>query len=281
MTHDVREVLERSPVARATRTLDIGGGRTVAIWENGNDRVLYEAPRSHTFSYYIEGGGGNRRLDATSEPGGPGTICIMPEGQTSAWQIGKPCRFVHLYMPDDRLRLAFAEVHDRDARTLDLQEATFADLPRMAAPLKCLARAADTGDAMLADTAVAELVSQLGAGSPVLRGGLAPRTLNRIDEYIDTNIERSIKLAELAGLSGLSPFHLCRMFKASRGMSPHAWITTRRIARAKAMLRGRAALLDTALACGFSSQSHFSRSFRAETGNTPTAYRRAFGAPSK
>ena len=51
------------------------------------------------------------------------------------------------------------------------------------------------------------------------------------------------------------------------------WITHRRIARAKNLLRGREPIAGIALACGFSSQSHLTRAFKSATGLTPGAYR--------
>ncbi len=59
------------------------------------------------------------------------------------------------------------------------------------------------------------------------------------------------------------------MFKASFGIAPHRYVVERRIARAKHRLaEGRDGLADIALACGFASQSHFTRSFRQATGTT-------------
>ncbi|MEQ5872685.1 helix-turn-helix domain-containing protein [Sagittula sp. NFXS13] len=47
------------------------------------------------------------------------------------------------------------------------------------------------------------------------------------------------------------------------------------IARAKALLRGPDSLIEVALACGFASQSHFTRAFKAATDTTPTTWRSA------
>ena len=85
-------------------------------------------------------------------------LCILPEGHRSNWEITTPFRFIHLYMPNDRLRSIFAAIHDRDARQLDLPEVTFAEMPGLAGPLNALAQAAMTGDRLLADTGLAELI---------------------------------------------------------------------------------------------------------------------------
>lgn len=269
----VRDFLQNSPVALAAATLDMGGGRGVTVWENHNDRIFYDAPRGHVFSLYLAGGTGTRRLDAAGASGWPGAVCVFPDGQPSAWEITTPFRFVHLYLPDDRLRAHFAWTHDIDARRLDVPEITFAEMPHLAGPLNTLARAASAGDILLADAALSELIAQIGMREVCLRGGLSPLILRRIDDWIEAHLDEAIRLADLAALSNLSPFHLHRMFRASRGMPLHAWITGQRIDRAKSLLRGSDPLVQIALACGFASQSHFTRAFRSGTGTTPAAWR--------
>ncbi|WP_237400507.1 helix-turn-helix transcriptional regulator [Rhodovulum visakhapatnamense] len=271
----VHDSLSRSPVAHAAATLDMGRGRGITIWENRNDRITYDATRGHVFSLYLEGGTGTRRLDAKGVSGWPGAVCIFPDGQTSEWEITTPFRFVHLYLPDDRLRADFARTHDCDARRFDLPEVTFAEMPALGGLLGALAGAASSGSILLADAVLAELVGGLAPRPAILRGGLAPHILSRLDEWIDAHLDEAIRLSDLAALADLSPFHLHRMFRVSRGMALHAWITERRIDRAKGLLSGPAPLVQIADACGFASQSHFTRAFKAATSTTPADWRRA------
>ncbi|WP_111431238.1 AraC family transcriptional regulator [Rhodobacteraceae bacterium DSL-40] len=273
MSRTVQDFLGASPTARIAARLELGGRRTVTIWENRDDRVLYETPAGHTFSFYLEGGTGTRRLDAGAVAGWPGAVCILPEGQGSAWEITAPFRFVHLYLPDDALRAAYAMTHDCDARRLEVRDVTFAALPEIGAPLRRLALAAEAQDRLAADGALAELVGALPARRLAVKGGLSPLALRRIDDWIEAHLEGPIRLADLAALAGLSEFHVQRMFRLCRGVSPHGWVTQRRIARAQALLRGPEPLAGIAAACGFSSQSHFTRVFGRETGLTPAAYR--------
>ncbi|MFN4061448.1 MAG: helix-turn-helix transcriptional regulator [Paracoccus hibiscisoli] len=63
------------------------------------------------------------------------------------------------------------------------------------------------------------------------------------------------------------------MFKATRGLPLHGWITNRRIDRAKSMMAGRTPLVEIAQAYGFSSQSHFTRVFKERFSTTPDVYR--------
>jgi AraC family transcriptional regulator len=273
MSQTVRDFLGRSPVATISAQMDLGMGGTVAIWENHNDRLHYDNPQNHTFSLYLKGGTGVRRIDAGGIAGYPGALCIMPEGCGSEWEVAAPFRFVHLYLSDARLRSGFAHTHDCDARRLDLPEATFVSDPRLAAPLMQLARAAGTGDALFAESALAELYGALRSKQVIVRGGLAPRILRRIDDWIEAHLDEVIHLDDIARLAGLSGFHVHRMFRLSRGLAPHAWITARRVDRARILLRSNQPIAEIAIACGFSSQSHLTRAFRRQTGRTPAEYR--------
>ena len=246
----------------------------MAIWENQNDRVRYEAPHNNTFSLYLEGGTGTRRLDAGKVSGWPGAVCIMPAGQSSEWEITKRFRFVHLYLSDERLRSMFSETHDCDARQLDLPEANFADKPNVAQPLAELAHAAMSNNMLHAEGALTDLIGALSGRQTRLLGGLAPHILRRVEDYIEAYLASTIHLNDLALLANMSEFHFHRMFRLVQGCPPHAWITKQRVRRAKQLLGSDAPIVEVAVDCGFSSQSHLTRVFREQTGRTPAQYRK-------
>mgnify|MGYP001794852347 CR=1 FL=1 len=109
---------------------------------------------------------------------------------------------------------------------------------------------------------------------PIYQGGLPPRQLGQVLDYIDAYLDRNIKLADLAQLLDMSPFHFSRLFKQSIGMTPHQYLSQQRVGRAKQLLKQTDRLIiDIALECGFSSHSHLSKQFRQVTGITPKAYR--------
>lgn len=274
MVSTVSDYLERSPTAQARARLDLGAGRTVTIWENRTDRIFYDKPKGHTFSLYLKGGTGTRRLDAGGITGWPGAICVLPEGQTSDWEITTPFRFVHLVLPDEPLRAWFSRIHDRDARYFDVTEIMYDAAPAMTVPLSRLAHAAQMNDPLSADGAVAELIYSLPERPKELQGGLTAKQLRRTDEWIDANLGTSIRLSDLAAVAGLSEFHFHRMFRTSRGTSPHKWVMMRRVNAARDRLGGNGSISDIAAACGFSCQSHLTRIFKAQTGMTPAVYRR-------
>ena len=83
-----------------------------------------------------------------------------------------------------------------------------------------------------------------------------------------------VAIADLAGLVNLSPGHFARMFLRTLGMTPHRWLLTCRIERAKTLLKGSLPLVEVASTCGFVDQSHFTNVFRGLEGVTPGAWRR-------
>ncbi|MEO1621923.1 MAG: AraC family transcriptional regulator [Cyanobacteria bacterium J06632_3] len=109
---------------------------------------------------------------------------------------------------------------------------------------------------------------------PVYEGGLPPRQLSQVLDYIDANLEQEIKLADLARLLEMSQFHFSRLFKQSLGISPYQYLLQQRVERAKQLLKTTDRLItDIALSCGFNSHSHLSKQFRQLTGMTPKVYR--------
>jgi AraC family transcriptional regulator len=108
------------------------------------------------------------------------------------------------------------------------------------------------------------------------RGGLAPRQMRRVLDYIDAQLTTELGLAELAAIAGLSPHHFVEAFKISVGKPPHQYVMERRVQRALELLRDReGTIAEIAEAAGFSSQSHLTANFRRVTGLTPGRFRRS------
>jgi len=114
------------------------------------------------------------------------------------------------------------------------------------------------------------------ANNGATAGGLGPRQLRRVTEYIHQNIADAISLSALASVAGLSPSYFSRAFKASVGRAPYAHVVRLRIERAMAMMiETDEPLSQIALACGLSDQSHLSRRFHSLVGTSPSRWRRA------
>lgn len=117
---------------------------------------------------------------------------------------------------------------------------------------------------------------------PLQRAGLAeaPAAVTagvaRARAAIEARCGETLRLAELAQIAGLSPYHFVRAFRAQIGMTPHAWQLDARIRRARRLLDTGAPLAELALQLGFADQSHFQRVFRQRVAATPRQYRRNF-----
>src|SRR5262249_33585994 len=108
-------------------------------------------------------------------------------------------------------------------------------------------------------------------------GTLPSRGLAHVVDFIEANIDQDLPLASLAHVAAMSVYHFARRFKETVGVSPHAYILTRRVRRAQRMLeQAKGRLADVAAACGFSNQAHFTTTFQRGVGVTPGAYRRVF-----
>ena len=110
------------------------------------------------------------------------------------------------------------------------------------------------------------------------RLGREAAPIRRARRLADDFYMQDLTLDQLAGTAGLSRFYFLRAFRREVGVTPHAYLTGRRIAAAKAMLDGDQPLSEVALACGFYDQSHFTRAFKGATGVTPGQYRRGLRA---
>ncbi len=96
----------------------------------------------------------------------------------------------------------------------------------------------------------------------------------RVLDYIDSMIDGPLSLEELAGVAQMPLLRFLRSFSNAIGSTPHAYITERRLQRARRLLRASdAPLADIAFACGFSHQSHLGAVLKERLGLSPRQYR--------
>ena len=99
--------------------------------------------------------------------------------------------------------------------------------------------------------------------------------LRRARDLMDREYARPLEVAELAREALMSTAHFSRQFRAAYGETPYAYLMTRRIERAKALLRrGDLSVTEVCMAVGCSSLGSFSARFTELVGQTPTAYRK-------
>lgn len=100
------------------------------------------------------------------------------------------------------------------------------------------------------------------------------RRLLRAKDRMDSAPNEEWPVTRLAQVSGVSQAHFARCFKDAFGVPPHRYLLTRRIERAKALLRDTDLLVtDIAFETGWNSLGTFSRVFRDVTGESPSELR--------
>ncbi len=102
------------------------------------------------------------------------------------------------------------------------------------------------------------------------------RRLLRAKDRMDAASHEDWPVERLASVSGVSEAHFARSFKDAFGTPPHRYLLTRRIERAKALLRDTdMPILDIALDTGWQSLGTFGRVFKDVTGQSPSELRAA------
>ena len=97
--------------------------------------------------------------------------------------------------------------------------------------------------------------------------------LRRARDLIDREYARPLDVPAMARAALMSPAHFSRKFRAAYGETPYSYLMTRRIERAKALLRQGMSVTDTCFAVGCTSLGSFSSRFTEIVGETPSRYR--------
>jgi AraC-like DNA-binding protein len=98
--------------------------------------------------------------------------------------------------------------------------------------------------------------------------------LRRARDLMDREYASPLDVAALSRVALMSTGHFSRQFRAAYGETPYAYLMTRRIERAKALLRrGDLSVTEVCMAVGCTSLGSFSARFTELVGETPTAYR--------
>ena len=101
-------------------------------------------------------------------------------------------------------------------------------------------------------------------------------SVRRALKHIGQNFQEEITLGELAGAAGVSPSHLCYLFKSSLGITFKTLLGMVRIEKAKQLLIKNAQhrITDISLEVGFGDLSHFEKTFKRMLKVSPREYRR-------
>jgi transcriptional regulator GlxA family with amidase domain len=97
--------------------------------------------------------------------------------------------------------------------------------------------------------------------------------LRRARDLMDRDYAQPLDVPAMARTALMSPAHFSRRFRAAYGETPYSYLMTRRIERAKALLRQGVSVTDACMAVGCTSLGSFSSRFTEIVGETPSRYR--------
>lgn len=220
----------------------------------------------------------------TDLTGSPCNWILHPAQSEGRYVWSTPADGVHLLLSQPLVDGVAWTLGLPEGRSIRLPPTASTRIPGFVAMLPALlgmTAAAGHDEPLAAERLVHALAVQLLDGTTDLTAGRRRRVerlnllaLRQVDRYIDDHLAERIGLEALARVVRMSPYHFARAFKHSAGLSPHAYVTERRLQRALALLRaGRLGVTETALACGFASSSHFAARFGRRFGFSPSALR--------
>ena len=97
--------------------------------------------------------------------------------------------------------------------------------------------------------------------------------VQRMQDYIESNLEQDISMADLAKAAGYSPWYSYRLFQSLLHMTPAVYIRRLRLSKSALRLRDeKVKIIDVAFDLGFASVDGYTRAFRKEFGITPSEY---------
>ncbi len=239
------------------------------------------APHLHdTFGLgAIEAGASKIRYRDRTVTQHAGDVVVIPAREVHTGESDGPQGWSYrmLYLPEEVL-VGFTTTDD-----LRFDGPSIAD-PELARRIMELHALLDAGtDRLRGQTALVDVLQMLctrhaGAGVDRSDDARPSATLGLVRDYLETNFAKSISLMELSALSGVSPFHLSRRFRARYGLPPYMYLELVRVNRAREMLRRGDPISRVAFDTGFSDQSHLTRRFKRVVGVPPGQYAKTYGS---
>ncbi len=209
----------------------------------------------------------------------PGHLCLINPGQVHS---GVPPRggapsYRNFYVGPDWMRAVAAETAGRDVGTPEFVRLVAAQPEAVRSLMRLSFLLEQGGDRLEKESCMIEAFTLMlarhgNAPARLARPGREHRAMRLVQSYLAERVEEKVSLEELAGLAGLSRYHLLRVFKRATGLTPHAFHIQMRIDRARVLVRQGLPFAEVAAATGFVDQSHFTTTFRQFVGATPGQY---------
>ena len=217
---------------------------------------------------------------------GPRRICLTPGEATTQWRHHGHPEILQVYLRQSIYACAVGEMYGCDPSGAELVPRFAIQDPlleQLALAIVTALRDGTAEDGLYIDTLAQMMAVHLARGHstrsrairPARTESLSSWRIRRLMEYIEEHLDGDLSLEAMAGQVDISPLYLARAFKSAVGQPPHRYVLTRRIERAKELLRNsQMPIVEVALISGFSSQSHLSHWFLRCVGVSPAAYRR-------
>jgi AraC family transcriptional regulator len=206
----------------------------------------------------------------------PGDTDVIPAGLDGQWADESSCTIFSVWFAEAFARRTVEQMDLRASEAQIRPQFQMRD-PRfqhLAWALRAELEADDASDPLYAESLGTAMIVRLIEGTPSLDGKrskrLAPRTAARVVEFIESNLDQRLTLAELATLADLSAPHFKVLFRETLGMPVHQYVVQRRVERARTLLlQGRLNASQVALETGFAHQSHMAHWMNRLLGVTP------------
>jgi AraC family transcriptional regulator len=215
----------------------------------------------------------------------PGDVSLLTRSQQSHWHWTDAIDVSHVYLTEHLMSGICAEVTGRSIADVRLRDVLKSRDPIVTAAAAAITREAQQqalGNALYVEAVATQLAVHLLRNYASVtfreangRGRLSPAQVRRLTEYIDNRLHEPLNLETLATVTGMGLWTFTRHFRESFGQTPHAYVTERRIDRARRLLaQSSLPIKEVASVCGFADQAHMTRVFQAHLHTTPAALRR-------
>jgi AraC family transcriptional regulator len=223
----------------------------------------------------------------------PGTPLVAGPGTTAKCFFRGPCDELHLHVPNELIAECARDIPGAAPELLQRETVPTRDpmIERLGWTL--LLGGDENGGSPVGQlyvdyislAIIARLLGSTQQEAAAARAGRAtalPRwRLKRAIDHIESRLDETITLADLAAAAGLTRMHFAAQFRVATGLRPHEYLLRRRIERAQELLLATATpVVEIALSVGFQTQSHFTTVFKRFTGQPPLAWRQSQPRPA-
>jgi AraC family transcriptional regulator len=212
-------------------------------------------------------------------------MCLTPGTAVTQWRHNGFPQILLVYLRQSIYDSAVAEMYGCDPRTVEVVPRfgmTDPLLEQLALAIRKALVGSMPDDRLYVETLAWTLAAHLArfhcsrsrsihAPSP---DTIPAGRIRRLIEYIDEHLDGNLSLEAMAAQIDVRRLYFAKAFKAAIGKSPHQYVVSRRLERAKDLLKNTdIPIVNIALNCGFCSQSHLSNWFVRIVGVPPAAYR--------